>query len=1358
MDPLTTSVVRLLRGDEPVGMGCLVGPRQVVTCAHVVARALDVPLGPVAPNRPLVLDFPLLAAGRPVRAAVVSWQPEQDVAGLVLEDVPDGAAPVRLVSPDALWGHEVRSFGVPHGHDAGVWATGVLRGGSASGLVQIDDERTSGFAVSPGFSGAPVWDDAADGVVGIVAQAEQRAARRTGYLIPASALDGAWPELRRLALVRPPFRGLEPFREEDADVFHGRSARVAELVAAVRRDGFAVLAGPSGSGKSSLALAGVVPVLRADGHRVVVVRPTSREDVAEAVGAEHRDGRLLLVVDQFDELRDDRPEDVLRDLRALADDGVVVLITVRSDVLGELTARPGVADLLNDRIALLGPPDAAGLREIIEAPLRAPAMPSYAPGLAERIAAETPAGSLALLQFVLTVLWERRRGGVLDHAAYDEVGGVTGAIADYAESVWQGLPDQDAARRLLGQLVSPAGAAGYVRRPLSSAELDPGLNAVVDALATTRLITVSGDGRGGRTVELAHEQLVHGWARLRAWADAEREFRAWQDDVHRHAARWRDSGREKALLPRGSALAEALRRTAEHPDLVLPGEAEYVAAGRRHRRTATLLRVGASALVLVVVAGSAVVWRRQVDDRREREAGELRTAAAETLEHGDEQARSLEERVLVDLRAAAVSEAPAVDRRLLDDHLGFQHATRLLELGDSPVDSWDVSANGTLVVRTDGITNRFTVHSLGLDHTDRTFDLGEGLVLANLVRFVDDHRVVVSAKRGLGGEDVVTVFDLERGAIARQFAPNPGELSQENPGAFDVDPGGRFLAFAGHGSTRVSVLSLDDPATRVELTADQPFRGDESGSRLAVVRGADSVLALGAKSADGLFPVFELTPRGRVDLPTLRDGAPVENSTGDVVLGGCVTEGAETRQVAVALAAGRVLAERVVHGSVCEPVAMGLDTSGRHLLGVFRTGSDRPDVLAAWRVDGSAPDRRFAVPAAFGGGKWTVRAGSFADDGSGHVVLKLNGTLLGLALPPTDSEGSAVAAAENAVLSPDGAALYVQATDGGVTAWDTRTGQRLGGLAAPAPRHPLDAFSPKELLLSDSGRRLLVSDRRDNADEHRNVVVVLETPTLRKLGELTLGNGLGEVHMALDGDDRLLTLLWRDGDPHLTRWDLTSMREQPAPVRLPVRMEGDEPVGVEHLFPDGDHVLVVESDGGVRRVRLDDGRDEPGSRFDVPHDLTRDASAAAYGDGLLALALSDRVELWDVAERGLVDTLPLTEPAAEIKITSGGDRVLVRTSGDVDVPDTLPADNGVDYGRTPGASLVTWSRGGLFGSDVTREPAADLVYRVVPAPAVVPRDRGLLREAVCRAVRSAELPEDRVAGLPEPARRVAACP
>ena len=161
---LTSSIVRIRTVDgRAIGVGFLVAERQVLTCAHVVARALDLPDDtPAAPEAEVHLDFPLIAPGHILTARVILWEPLRangvgDVGGLELEsDPPAGARAVRLVTSDDLWGHPFGAFGFPTGHDDGVYASGVMRGRQATGWVQIEDVNVIGFRVEPGFSGAPV--------------------------------------------------------------------------------------------------------------------------------------------------------------------------------------------------------------------------------------------------------------------------------------------------------------------------------------------------------------------------------------------------------------------------------------------------------------------------------------------------------------------------------------------------------------------------------------------------------------------------------------------------------------------------------------------------------------------------------------------------------------------------------------------------------------------------------------------------------------------------------------------------------------------------------------------------------------------------------------------------------------------------------------------------------------------------------------------------------------------------------------------------------------------------------------------------------------------------------------------------
>ncbi len=170
----------------------------------------------------------------------------------------------------------MRAFGFPMGRDFGVWHAGRLLGRQAAGWIQAQLDEPSGYRIEQGFSGAPVWDDKLGGVVGMVVTAESSTIP-AGYLISTETLLGAWPDLRTLVRPASPYRGLVPFRESDQAVFFGRDTEIAELAELPRGPGPVTVVGPSGCGKASLVFAGLLPALRACGHRsptVVSFRPS----------------------------------------------------------------------------------------------------------------------------------------------------------------------------------------------------------------------------------------------------------------------------------------------------------------------------------------------------------------------------------------------------------------------------------------------------------------------------------------------------------------------------------------------------------------------------------------------------------------------------------------------------------------------------------------------------------------------------------------------------------------------------------------------------------------------------------------------------------------------------------------------------------------------------------------------------------------------------------------------------------------------------------------------------------------------------------------------------------------------------
>lgn len=598
MELVGRALVRVFRDGQPIGVGFLVGDGLVLTCAHLVT------------DDRVELDFPVL--GERSAARVVHRPDDLDVVGLRLDRVPAQARALRVVAADDVRDHRVRTFGVPDRRPDGVWSQGVVRGAIAAGRLHIEDDRAHGLPMLRGFSGSPVLDDDLGAVVGMVVEVEARREHRIGYALTGSLLHDAWPEL---AAPQPsPFRGLEPFQREDAEFFFGRAATTRELAERLNRDGVVVVTGPSGCGKSSLVLAGLLPELDL---RAVVVRPATGSSPRAALAAALQDDRetedalnhilvrddlrrLVLVVDQLDEALarfPDETADLLATLLAVAESHrrtprIDLVVTTTSEPLDTLLADTRFGAALARRTTTVG---AAELREVIEGPLAPVGMPVLENGLTETLLEDLAdeRNPLPLLEFTLTLLWERQERGVLTHRAYRELGGVAGAVAGYAEHVWQRF-DPDEVRHALTQLLSPLESGGYVRRAVALDELGP----IATELARTRLVTLRSS-----TVELAHEALVRHWHRLRDWVDEDRDFRRWQDEVDRAADRWRDT-RDRALLLRGKALRQALERsdriTAKQRELVVASSA---AAARRFlwRAIAVITTVGLVASLTYVL-------------------------------------------------------------------------------------------------------------------------------------------------------------------------------------------------------------------------------------------------------------------------------------------------------------------------------------------------------------------------------------------------------------------------------------------------------------------------------------------------------------------------------------------------------------------------------------------------------------------------------------------------------------------------------------------------------------------------------------------------------------------------------------
>jgi len=201
-----SAIVRIYTADlHGIGVGFVVSDGHILTCAHVVAGALGLSRDGVPSDlNQVYVNFPLLAPEEYFSTRVCHWEPDADVAGLKMtSDGPDGSHAVYLVTADHLWGHAFRAFGFPSGYTDGVWASGVLRGPTATGWVQVADVKMPGYWVQHGFSGTPVWDEQLNGVIGMVVVTDIDRTVEAAYVIPACILAQAWPDAVRVNRVRP---------------------------------------------------------------------------------------------------------------------------------------------------------------------------------------------------------------------------------------------------------------------------------------------------------------------------------------------------------------------------------------------------------------------------------------------------------------------------------------------------------------------------------------------------------------------------------------------------------------------------------------------------------------------------------------------------------------------------------------------------------------------------------------------------------------------------------------------------------------------------------------------------------------------------------------------------------------------------------------------------------------------------------------------------------------------------------------------------------------------------------------------------------------------------------------------------
>ncbi|MFF4490453.1 DNA-binding protein [Streptomyces sp. NPDC001544] len=1120
--------------------------------------------------------------------------------------------------------------------------------------------------------------------------------------------------------VEPPYRGLARFEPGDADLFFGRDELTDRLVELTRARRFTAVFGPSGSGKSSLLRAGLIPRLRNPDQatpqpaalRVVTPGEHPLRTHEQRLTPKDGDGDTWLIVDQFEELytlcHDPAERDQFIDrLLAATDPGsrLRVVIAVRADFLGRCAEHLALTAALQDGTVLVGPMSRDELRQAIVKPAQAARL-IVERGLTTRILNEVEgeAGALPLMSHVLRETWRRRRGRVLAEEAYEAAGCVHGAIAQTAEDIYAGLSAEHAqlARLVLLRLITPGEGSQDTRRPVDRSELDfaPGptsavhtpvdaadVSLVLDRLARARLITLDQD-----TVDLSHEALIIAWPRLSGWIDEKRE----QLRVHRRlteAARtWDELGRDPGALYRGTRLdaaEEQLSGASLTPlERAFLNASSAVRQGERRRRRGLVGTL--TVLVVLALVAAAVAWQQnRTSDRRRVESEARRTAAvADSMRFSDpvtamrlsvaawRLADTTETRsALIGAMAQReqdVFPVPGADagfdgssnetRRLTADGRSVVSVTaNRLRIWDLHTRRLTLSAPGPGKLMADGTTpvvgpDGRTLALPTLEDGIKLWDVRSARVTRTLANVEAMDPDVVLGERPLAAVDVID-GDIHVLDLRSGRRLPPIPLPKDSESEMDVSPDGRWLAWCG--TTHVEIWDLAHHRKTDAPWAAKVRTGGCADHSLAFTPDSRSLWVVTAHGIRGL------DLRARRSTPFLKADGLTR-----------VRLGSDGRFL-VATGPGRLLVWRVAYPDM--PVLrqrltvedwsdVALDSAAgaaRYLNAVGTVVRS----LALGRVTTNRWAKQTAYQAELSGdGKVLARVVEADKRQRIPVVDTRNGRVVfEPAADPCTREGAEPedACTDLVALSADGRYLarsQRRMGHGKETPDGTRItvwDVRTGRVRATVdipPDHD-GSFAVNGLTLTPHARTLLVY-----RSAFRATVEVWDLRQNKRVKTVRSSRSAGAADVWAD----IRVSLRPDGDGLVTQdgfvGDLSRGRMEP-------RVLGDEQISVAVFSPDSTRLAVGDTTG---RVTLWDGASRTrlgvldGSLSDAGKDTTGQVSALAFshdGRTLAVAGAAGSVQLWDVASQRLLGSALPTPGDPVLALSFGADDGTLYASG-----------------------------------------------------------------------------------------------